>query len=296
MAAAEVKMTWLIVGADGQLGRSLQEALKIKNITYQPLTHRELDITDLPKTKEILKNSSADVIVNAAAYTNVDQAELESEKAFSVNEKGAHNLAIAARGQNSKLIHLSTDYVFSGPKKHPWKITDEVRPLSIYGKSKLAGEIAVMNEYSECSIIIRTAWLYSPFGNNFYKTILRLALSDSNPIHVVNDQFGQPTNAEDLASLIISAINNNVPSGIYHGSNSGVATWHDFAVEIFKLAGADTKRVNTVSAKDYKSRASRPEYSVLDNSRWSEFDVEVLAPWQESVRRAFPAIYESLGQ
>ena len=288
-------MKWLIVGADGQLGRSLQEALKIKNISFQALTRKELDITDLSQVKECVEKSSSDVIVNAAAYTNVEQAEVDSANAFSVNEEGARNLAIAARDLDLKLVHFSTDYVFSGAKNHPWRITDEVKPLSVYGKSKLSGETAIMEEYSKNSLIVRTAWLYSPFGKNFYKTILNLALSSSNPINVVNDQFGQPTNAQDLSNLVISALGNDVPSGIYHGSNSGVATWHDFAIEIFKLAGADTNRVISISSKDYKTKASRPEYSVLDNSKWSEFGVITLGSWQESVIRAFPAIYESLG-
>lgn len=294
MAAAQDKMTWLIVGAGGQLGRSIQEVLKKRNIAFQPLTHEELDITDLSQVKERVKNSSADVIVNAAAYTNVEQAEMESTKAFSINETGARNLAIAAKEQDSKFVHFSTDYVFSGLRNLPWNITDEVKPLSVYGKSKLAGEIAVLNEYSGNTLIIRTSWLYSPFGRNFYKTILNLALNSNNPINVVNDQFGQPTNAEDLSNLLYSAIENQVPSGIYHGSNSGMATWHDFAVEIFKLAGADTNRVISTSSKEYKTQASRPEYSVLDNSKWSEFGVKTLASWQESVIRAFPAIHESL--
>ena len=169
-----------------------------------------------------------------------------------------------------------------------------MKPLSVYGKSKLAGEVAVINEYSGNSLIIRTSWLYSPFGKNFYKTMLNLALNSNNPINVVNDQFGQPTNAEDLSNLLLSVIENQVPSGIYHGSNSGVATWHDFAVEIFKLAGADVTRVKKINSNEYKTKADRPEYSVLDNSKWSEFGIKALDPWRESARRAFPTIYESL--
>ena len=294
MAATQDEMTWLIVGAGGQLGRSIQEMLKIRNIAFQPLTHEELDITDLFQVKDSVKNSSAEVIVNAAAYTNVEQAEVESTKAFSVNETGARNLAIAAREQDSKFIHFSTDYVFSGLRNLPWNVTDEVKPLSVYGKSKLAGEVAVMNEYSGNSLIIRTSWLYSPFGKNFYKTILNLALNSNEPISVVNDQFGQPTNAEDLSNLLFSAIENQVSSGIYHGSNSGVASWHDFAVEIFTLAGADVTRVKKINSNEYKTKAARPDYSVLNNSKWSEFGVKALDPWRESARRAFPTIYESL--
>jgi dTDP-4-dehydrorhamnose reductase len=158
----------------------------------------------------------------------------------------------------------------------------------------LAGEIAVFEEYPENSIIIRTAWLYSAYGKNFYKTILKLALRNSDPINVVNDQFGQPTHACDLAQLAFSATDRSVPAGIYHGSNSGSTNWHNFAVEIFRLAGADTDRVKEISSRDYISGVSRPEYSVLDNSKWLDLGIEPLGSWQESVSRAFPAILESL--
>ena len=289
-------MKLLIAGADGQLGRSLQEVLRLKDFEVQPRTRQDLDITDLTAIKKAALESNPDVIINAAAYTNVEQAELEPKKAFLINEAGVRNLAIVARETGSKLIHFSTDYVFSGSGERPWKIDDAVKPLSVYGKSKLAGEIAISEEFPENSLIIRTAWLYSPFGNNFYKTILKLALRNDDPINVVNDQFGQPTNAEDLSKLVISALDNKVPSGIHHGSNSGATTWHDFAVEIFKLAGAEASRVKAISSKNYKTKASRPEYSVLDNSKWTEFGIKPLVFWQESVARAFPAIYESLGQ
>ena len=287
-------MKLLITGAKGQLGRSLQEVLRFREFELQPLTHQDLDITDLNAVKRVVSESKPDVIINAAAYTNVEQAEFEIKKAFSINESGVRNLAVAAREMDSKLIHVSTDYVFSGANENPWQINDEVRPLSVYGKSKLAGEIAIMEEFSENSLIIRTAWLYSPFGNNFYKTILKLALSNGDPINVVNDQFGQPTNAEDLSNLLVSALENNVPPGVYHGSNSGVATWHDFAIEIFKLAGSDVGRVKEISTNEYKAGAFRPEYSVLDNSKWAEFGIKLLSPWKESVSRAFPYIQESL--
>jgi dTDP-4-dehydrorhamnose reductase len=287
-------MKLLITGAKGQLGRSLQQVLRIRDFEVQPLNHDDLDITDVETIRRVVSESKPDVIVNAAAYTNVEQAELEPQKAFSINETAVRNLAIVAREASAKFVHFSTDYVFSGANEKPWQISDEAKPLSVYGRSKLAGEIAAMEEFSENSLIIRTAWLYSPFGNNFYKTILNLALSNGDPIYVVNDQFGQPTNAEDLSNLLVLALLRNVPPGLYHGSNSGVATWHDFAVEIFKLAGSDINRVKAISSKDYKTKASRPEYSVLDNSKWADFGVKELAPWRESVRRAFPTIHETL--
>jgi dTDP-4-dehydrorhamnose reductase len=234
-----------------------------------------------------------DLIINASAYTNVERAEIEIDKAFLINESGARNLAIAARENNSRFMHFSTDYVFSGSRKSPWKVDSEAKPISIYGKSKLAGEKAIMEEYSDDSIVIRTSWLYSSFGKNFYKTILNLALSSNNPINVVSDQIGQPTNAIDLAGLAITATENNVPAGFYHGSNSGFTNWHEFAIEIFKLAGADTDRVKAITSKDYQNKAPRPEYSVLDNSKWLDFGVKPLEPWQESVSRAFQAIHET---
>ena len=289
-------MKLLIIGAGGQLGRSLQDVLRIKDLAFLSQTHQDLDITDMLAIKKVVSKSRPDLILNAAAYTNVEQAEIEPMKAFLINEVGARNLAIVAREASSKLIHFSTDYVFSGAHDKPWQIDDEVKPLSVYGKSKLAGEIAIMEEFPENSLIIRTSWLYSPYGNNFYKTILKLAISDTNSIKVVNDQIGQPTNAEDLSNLVISALDNQAPSGIYHGSNSGATTWYDFAVEIFKLAGADTGRLKATITKDYKTKASRPEYSVLDNSKWVEFGVKPLVPWQESVKRAFLAIRESVSK
>lgn len=287
-------MKYLIVGAEGQLGRSLQDDLAARNLEFVALSRKDLDVTDLIQVRRAILRSNAEIIFNAAAYTNVEQAEIETEKAFEINEIGVRNLATVSSEINAKFIHFSTDYVFSGTRNEPWQIDSQVNPISVYGKSKLAGEIAVFEEYPDNSLIIRTAWLYSAYGKNFYKTILRHALRNSDPINVVNDQFGQPTHARDLANLAFSATDKSVPAGIYHGSNSGSTNWHDFAVEIFRLAGADTGRVQETSTRDYKSGVSRPEYSVLDNSKWLDFGIKPLGSWQESVSRAFPAIHDSL--
>ena len=286
-------MKILITGADGQLGRSLQGVLAAKKIEFVAMSRQELDISNIGQVREQIANSTADVIVNAAAYTNVELAELEPNKAFLINETGVRNLAIAAREKNSKVLHFSTDYVFSGFRETPWEVKSEVNPLSVYGKSKLAGEKAIVEEYATNSIVIRTAWLYSSYGRNFYKTILKLALQNSEPITVVKDQIGQPTNAKDLANLAVTALVENVSAGIYHGSNSGSTSWHEFASEIFRLAGADTSRILAISSKDYEAKAPRPEYSVLDNSKWLDFGIKLLGPWRESVARAFPAIRET---
>jgi dTDP-4-dehydrorhamnose reductase len=287
-------MKILISGAGGQLGLSLRHVLRTRDYDVIYLDRHELDITDSDAVYKIVSESKPNVVINAAAYTNVELAELEPEKAFAINERGARNLAKAAGSINSKLLHFSTDYVFSGANNKPWEVNDEKRPLSSYGKSKLAGENAIIEEIPDSFIIIRTAWLYSPFGKNFYKSILKLALINDEPISVVNDQFGQPTNAEDLSNLAISALENKVKSGIFHGTNSGSASWYDFAVEIFNLAGSDINRVKAISTKDYKSKAVRPEYSVLDNSKWVESGVVPLCPWKDSVARAFPSIQNSL--
>jgi dTDP-4-dehydrorhamnose reductase len=287
-------MKILISGAGGQLGLSLREVLRTRDYDVIYLDRHELDITDSDAVNKIVSESKPNVVINAAAYTNVELAELEPEKAFAINERGARNLAKAAGSINSKLLHFSTDYVFSGANNKPWEVNDEKRPLSSYGKSKLAGEKAIIEEIPDNFLIIRTAWLYSPFGKNFYKSILKLALINDEPISVVNDQFGQPTNAEDLSNLAISALENKVKSGIFHGTNSGSASWYDFALEIFNLAGSDINRVKAISTKDYKSKAVRPEYSVLDNSKWVESGVVPLCPWQDSVARAFPSIQNSL--
>ena len=287
-------MKCLIAGAEGQLGRSLKEALNKRDISYVALSRKELDISDLGTVIEIVKKSSADIVINAAAYTNVEQAELESEKAFLVNEIGSRNLAIASRQSDSRFLHFSTDYVFSGERNYPWEVDSAVNPLSTYGKSKLAGELAIQQEYFDNSIIIRTAWLYSPYGKNFYKTMLNLALKNDDQIKVVSDQFGQPTNALDLANLAIDAILKNVTAGIYHGSNSGSTSWHEFATEIFRLAGTDQGRVIPIPSSEFATKAPRPSYSVLDNSNWLDFGVTPLRPWQEAVSDAYSSIFESM--
>jgi dTDP-4-dehydrorhamnose reductase len=184
--------------------------------------------------------------------------------------------------------------VFSGLRKTPWETNALVSPISVYGQSKLAGEIAVFNEHPDNSLVLRTAWLYSKYGKNFYKTILGLANRSIDPINVVNDQIGQPTNALELARFVVSTLYSDIPAGTYHASNTGSATWYDFALYIFQLAGADTSRIQPISTITYNYKAPRPEYSVLDNSMWRKLGVEPLGPWRESVAKAFPAIQESL--
>lgn len=289
-------MKVLITGADGQLGRSLQSALRINGVNFLALSRINLDITDFSQVREIIGNYGASVVINAAAYTDVEQAEINPIQAFEVNENGARNIAIVSREMNLKLIHVSTDYVFSGKRNLPWKVDSSANPLSVYGRSKLAGEISVRDEWPDNSLIIRTAWLYSEYGQNFYKTILQLANKDKSSIKVVNNQIGQPTNAADLASFIISILALNIPSGCYHVTNSGCASWYDFARYIFELSSADPDRIVPISSEDYTAKAPRPEYSVLDNSKWREFGINPLRNWQDSATVAYQAIYDSLAK
>lgn len=289
-------MKVVITGADGQLGRSFQDALKLKGIAFLALPRKTMDVTNLAQVRSVLGSSGASLIINSAAYTNVEQAEINPEIAFEINQIGSRNVAIVCRELDSRLIHISTDYVFSGNRDLPWQVDSDTRPLSVYGKSKLAGENAIREEWSENSLIVRTAWLYSQYGKNFYKTILQLANKDKSPIKVVNNQIGQPTSAPELASFILSTLPLEIPPGVYHATNSGNATWYDFAYSIFQLAGADTGRIEPISAEDYKAKAPRPDYSVLDNSKWDSYDLNTLGDWEHSVANAFSTIQESMNK
>jgi len=294
VAATEEKMKILITGAQGQLGRSLQEVFRSRGVNYMAFTRKELDITNLSQVRETIIKSRVDVIVNTAAYTNVEQAEIDPLNAFSINELGAGNLAIAARECKSSLIHFSTDYVFSGLRNTPWKVDSEAKPLSVYGKSKLAGERIVTRENPDSSIIIRTAWLYSPYGKNFFKTILSKAIRENGSISVIDDQLGQPTNAKDLAIQVASIIENRTKVGIFHITNSGIATWFDFAVEIFKLNGCDIDRVKPIPSSEFQNKAERPSYSALDNSKIIKSSLVAMPAWQDSVKKSFPDIKKAV--
>jgi dTDP-4-dehydrorhamnose reductase len=289
-------MKWLIAGANGQLGRCLQKTLDSRGIDFVALSRADLDVTNIGQVEELVNSTKPDVVINAAAYTNVEQAEIDSDEAFKVNQSGAANLAIASRSVNAKLVHFSTDYVFAGNGNSPWQTNDLTEPLSIYGNSKLAGEEEILKEYPEKSLIIRTAWLYSPYGKNFYKTMLMKALNVGESVRVVNDQQGQPTSAFDLAELTVNAVTKNVASGVFHGTNAGSCSWFEFAQYIFKIVGADPARVTPVLSAEFATKVQRPRYSVLDNQKWSEFGISPLGPWKDSVQNALPDMMLSLAK
>jgi dTDP-4-dehydrorhamnose reductase len=289
-------MKWLITGANGQLGRCLQKTLDAKGIDFIALSRADLDVTNIGQVEKLAKSIKPDVVINAAAYTNVEQAEIDSAAAFEINQSGAANVAIASKLISAKLVHFSTDYVFAGNDNSPWKVNDLTEPLSVYGQSKLAGEVDILNEYPEKSLIIRTAWLHSPYGKNFYKTMLTKALNSDESVRVVNDQQGQPTSAFDLAELTINAVTKNVASGVFHGTNAGSCSWLEFAQYIFEIVGADPARVTPVLSSEFATKVQRPKYSVLDNQKWSEFGVVPLGPWKDSVQKALPDMMLSLAK
>lgn len=287
-------MTWLITGGSGQLGLALQRELNAKNIDFFAPDSNDLDITNSTQVSKVLKNINPRIVVNAAAWTDVEAAETDSSAAFKVNALGARNLAASTKRAGSTFIHLSTDYVFSGTRSTPWQESSNANPISVYGVSKSEGEILVKMEYPEKSFIIRTAWLYSENGNNFARKIARLAMKDSEIVTVVDDQIGQPTYAGDLALKIIDLINTEAPIGIYHGTNSGEASWFDFAIEIFRYCGADIKRIIPIKSNEFKSKVQRPKYSVLGHSNWDGTKCGEMRNWKLALGCAMPEIIRSV--
>ncbi len=289
-------MKWFITGANGQLGRCLQQTLESNSIEYAAYSKEEIDITDYSRVNDVIHRVKPDIVVNAAAYTNVDQAEIDQSAANAINHTGVANLANASKLINARFIHFSTDYVFSGESTKPWQVSDATNPVSKYGESKLAGELEVARIYPSNSLVIRTAWLYSPFGKNFYKTMLTKAVNSQEIVRVVNDQIGQPTNANDLAELTVRAISKKALPGIYHGTNSGTCSWFEFAKYIFEIAGEDAARVIPVRSSELTTKVERPKYSVLDNQKWSEIGILPLGPWKDSVQKVLPDIMLSLAK
>lgn len=287
-------MKWLITGASGQLGLALQTELGSRGIDFVSVDSQELDITDQSKVNVLINSIKPNVIANAAAWTDVDGAETNESGARAVNALGSQNLALAAKEVGSKLVQVSTDYVFSGEATTPWGENSEHNPQSVYGSTKSDGENFVLGAYPMGSYVVRTAWLYSAERKNFAKTMMKLALNGVGEVRVVNDQNGQPTFSGDLAKQIVDLVLSNAPVGIYHGTNSGQATWFEFAQEIFNLSGADMGRVVPVSSSEYSRPATRPSYSVLGHDAWAKTTVEPMRDWRIALAEAMPAIISAV--
>lgn len=276
-------MNILITGANGQLGNEMQVLSKDNaHHTYFFTDVQELDICDEQAVHRFVSGNRIDVIVNCAAYTAVDKAEDNPELCDKLNHLAPGYLAAAAEACGAALIQVSTDYVFDGTAHIPY--TEDVAPCpnSIYGSTKLAGEEAVMKNCSR-AMIIRTAWLYSIYGNNFVKTMLRLG-GERETLGVVFDQIGSPTYAKDLAVAIFAAINQGIVPGVYHFSDEGVCSWYDFTLAIHRLAGITTCKVSPLHTDEFPAKAPRPHYSVLDKTKIKKtFGIEI-PHWETSLR------------
>ncbi len=260
----------LVTGASGQLGRELQRTAP-NALEVVALSRSQCDIADLDQLKSAVQRHGVDVIVNAAAYTQVDKAESDRDHAFSVNATAVENLSIVADREGIKLIHVSTDFVFDGETTRLYTPEDSPDPQSTYGESKWKGERHIQNILGDKGIIVRTGWLYSAYGNNFVKTMLRL-MGEKEQLGVVADQFGTPTWAKGLAECCWGLVLSRDACGVYHWSDNGICSWYDFAVEIQRVAyskGLLDKRIpiNKISTEEYPTLAKRPKYSALSNAK-----------------------------
>ena len=287
-------MTWLVVGASGQLGKSVCEVLEERGIDFVRWNRENGSVSFEGFVSTYVNEIKPKVIINCTAWTDVDGAEANEPGAKLVNAEAVGYLATAAKACGAVFAHVSTDYVFSGVGSTPW-IEDGIKqPLSAYGRTKAQGEDLVQGIYPNRSYIFRTAWLYSAHGKNFAKTMVKLALKDQADFSVVTDQIGQPTFAGDLALRIVDSIVKEIPFGIYHGTNSGQASWFEFAQEIFRLVGADVARVKPVGSDAFPRPAMRPTYSVLGHDKWVGSGVDEMRDWKIALAEAMPAVVSAV--
>ena len=298
-------MRILVTGKNGQLGQSINKLINIEAKTkYNPNSNEfifvgreELDLSSKSSIDNYFNNNdNFDIIINCAAYTAVDKAEEEQELANQVNHLAVGQLARIANQQKAKLIHISTDYVFDGDGDNPYSETDKTSPINIYGKTKLAGEKALQEIMPTNAIIIRTSWVYSEYGNNFVKTMLRLG-KEKDEISVVSDQIGSPTYATDLAEAILTIVNNKScldkqqSTEVYHYSNEGKISWYDFAREIFRIAKIDCK-VNPITTNQYPIPAKRPKNTLINKDKISHrFNIDIF-DWRKAIESCISILKE----
>ena len=285
-------MRILVTGKNGQLGRSLHKLVSEKKYDNEFIFvgREELDLSSESGINHYFDNNDKfDIIINCAAYTQVDKAEKEEELANQINHLAVKQLASIANKQQARLIHISTDYVFNGRQYQPYIETDDVEPQGVYGKTKLSGEQVIQNNLKSNAIIIRTSWIYSEYGNNFVKTMLKLG-NELESLNVIFDQVGTPTYAGDLAKVIIFIVRSNTFSQtdfktqIYHFSNEGVCSWYDFAKTIFELTNTQCQ-VSSIETKDYPTPGTRPHYSVLNKSKIKQSYNLVIPYWKDSLKQ-----------
>ncbi|MER5714780.1 dTDP-4-dehydrorhamnose reductase [Streptomyces sp. NPDC002132] len=282
---------WLITGAGGMLGRDLTDVLVGRGAEVTASTRQELDVTDAAAVRAAV--AGHDVVVNAAAWTDVDGAEADEAAATRINGEGPRVLAQACADSGAALIQVSTDYVFPGDAAEPYPHDAPTSPVNAYGRGKLVGEEAVTGLLPERGYVVRTAWLYGAHGRNFVATMLNLA-GQRETLDVVDDQRGQPTwtvaLARQIADLGEAAVAGRAPAGVYHGTASGTGTWFDLARAAFELTGLDPERVRPTTSEKFVRPARRPAYSVLAHDRWAEAGVAVQPEWREQLAEALKVI------
>lgn len=281
-------MRVLILGSKGQLGSSILEKLEGRpsiGALMTAFSRDELDVTDVKQLKKQFEIFQPDTIINCAAWTDVEGAESKCTLARDINYTGVVNIVREAEKHNVRIVQLSTDYVFDGSHKSPIGESEIQNPINCYGETKAEAEKFLLKEYRENSIIVRTAWLYGPYGKNFARTMIRKALMiEDGTIRVVTDQVGQPTSTLDLASRILEIVNSNVRSGVFHGTNSGSTSWFGFAKLLLDSADISSERLVPVLSSDFASRVKRPQYSVLGQDSWKSINYEAMRPWEDAVR------------
>lgn len=277
----------LITGANGQVGKALQEAsARHPDKIFHFYSRESLDISDEKALELVMRQCSPDILINAAAYTAVDKAESEGEKAYLVNEKAVEILADKTSKNGIPLLHLSTDYVYHNGQTRPLLESDPTEPAGVYASSKFAGEKAARKTNGD-TYIIRTSWVYGVYGHNFVKTMLRLGMA-GRPLKVVDDQVGSPTNAHDLAEALIEIapkiLNKELPPGVYNYCNSGKTSWYELAKTVFEVTGIETE-LDAIPTSAYPTPASRPPYSVLNTEKISRHLTNLIPEWDTSLRK-----------
>jgi dTDP-4-dehydrorhamnose reductase len=302
--------SWLITGAGGMLGQDLESLLRATGAQVTGVARDALDITDGPAVTALLDRARPDVVVNCAAWTAVDDAEGQEDLALAVNGTGAANLATACARVSARLMQPSTDYVFAGTVAPttvvpttgdpatgaaPYAEDDEPAPRTAYGRTKLAGEQAVLRILPDAGYVLRTAWLYGAHGPNFVRTMIRLEAA-RDTVAVVDDQHGQPTWTADVARQILLLAGSDAKPGVYHATATGQTTWFGLARAVFELLGADPGRVTPTSSTELARPAPRPAYSVLGHAAWAQAGLPPLPPWRDSLQRAFPELAAAEGR
>ncbi|MFC5747187.1 dTDP-4-dehydrorhamnose reductase [Actinomadura rugatobispora] len=280
-------MTWMVTGAAGMLGTDLVDRLRARGHEVAPMARADLDLCEPDGVHEALRRVRPAVVVNCAAWTAVDDAEAHEDAALAVNGTAVGVLAAACADSGARLVQISTDYVLDGRCDSPYPEDAATAPVNAYGRTKLAGEMAVLGTGQ--GHVVRTAWLYGAHGPSFVRTMIRLA-AERDTVEVVDDQHGQPTWTGALADQIIALALSDAPAGVYHGTAAGRTTWYGLAREVFALLGLDPDRVRPTTSANFQRPAPRPAYSVLGHDRWAEAGLEPMPHWRDMLHKAWPAL------